>query len=201
MGNKIKHQHGQLRSIMFVPINKGIIAYYPDSGIWWSPPHQKIIGYYLEGVHPDGVIGTDLEIHSNNTAISLNRNLKYHFFHLYLVGIHLKNAIVQGIKKSFNVELVPLKKVTLDSEGTKEIEKVAKKISRLPQLFFPDEFNSDFPDVIYHAKDRKVILTLEYPSYNRVFWRGDYEIKGSFRLDYMNATYRLPYWKLLYYFQ
>ena len=67
--NFIKHQQRALRTVY---------------AAW---PHGQIIGYQVEGAVAVGVVGPERQIHRyHGTAFSLNRALKYHACHIYLMA-------------------------------------------------------------------------------------------------------------------
>ncbi|MFM2315617.1 MAG: hypothetical protein RLZZ04_4895 [Cyanobacteriota bacterium] len=98
--NKIKHSGGQLRSLLMYSGNKGWIEYHSKTRIKLFPHNTRIVGYYIEGVQSDDCIGADPEIHpGGNTAISFNRDLRFHFANLYRISHHLKRAVVKAVQK------------------------------------------------------------------------------------------------------
>lgn len=196
--NRVKHQHGQLRPIVFSPIKEGILIYDPITKIHYNTNQHtiKIVGYYIEGLQNDGSIGPDHEIHPNNTAISLNYDLKYHFAHLYILSLHLKTAIVQYLRKSHNIDLDKPRNVQIPNLDNKvNLNAVASRISKLPCLYFENEFTQDTPEILYESKDNNIILTIDYPSPHKFFWIGDHAMYGEFTVDAVNLEYRLPYAK------
>jgi hypothetical protein len=79
---------------------RGIVARTVEKGIQTFPKNARIVGYFLEGMQPNGRIGPDCEIHPDGiTAISLNRDLRYHFANLYRVGHHLSAAIARTVRE------------------------------------------------------------------------------------------------------
>lgn len=74
--NYIKHQHGRLR----------LMAIADDEGCNLS--------YYVEGIGPDGCLGPAIEVHGNaNTMCNVGVDLRFHFGHLYVLGLHLSRAV------------------------------------------------------------------------------------------------------------
>lgn len=192
IANRIKHQGGKLCCIVIYPIKQGIVAYYSTTGLYWNTIHDRIAGYYLEGVQDDGCIGLDPIVHPDNTAISFNRDLKYHFANIYIVGLHLKNAIVNSIRRLHNIDLTKPRNVDLSSDEI-DIETIASRISKLPSLFFENEFNQLTPDIIYQSNNQDANVIIEFPSPYKIFWIGDHIMSCHGRIDFINTEYRPPY--------
>ncbi|HLO85825.1 MAG TPA: hypothetical protein VK203_12575 [Nostocaceae cyanobacterium] len=128
--NRIKHQHGRVRSFMIYPRDLTFVAYHKSSGFQFRPYKPRIPGYYIEGIQKDGKIGADPELHPKNTAISLNRDLKYHFVHIYSIGLDLKNALVESMRKLYGKELPLPGKIPTHSNSISKIENLAERLSK-----------------------------------------------------------------------
>jgi hypothetical protein len=97
--NKIKHNGSTLRAIIMHSHEQNLVTNPLEKKIKVFPENIRLAGYFLEGVHPNGNIGPDPEIHQNGkSAISLNRDLRYHFAHIYRIGHHLKKAIIKTVR-------------------------------------------------------------------------------------------------------
>lgn len=192
--NKIKHNGGQLRSIMVYSRGRDIVVQDLKSGIQFPYPNARIVGYFLEGMQPDGVIGADFAVHhKGNTAISLNRDLRFHFANLYRIGRYLKRAIIRAVRHTHSMDLHPSVVVIESTSNWQELEKISKQISRLPSLFFKDEFSKATPDVVYYCSDHGSELILEFPSTRKVTWHGDATLYAEIQLDGVSSEYRVPY--------
>ncbi|MBE9005857.1 hypothetical protein IQ259_12550 [Fortiea sp. LEGE XX443] len=191
--NHIKHGHGRVRSFIIYSKDSNFFAYHKESSVRYYPWNPRIPGYYIEGVQADGKIGPDPKIHPQNTAISLNYDLRYHFVHIYLVGLYLKNSLVDAISKLYKRKIDLPGQIESNYISAK-IENVAARISKLPTLFFPDEFDKTVASVIYRKKNEESELTVEYPSSNITKWQGKVMMYFNIHLeDRMSTDYQLPY--------
>lgn len=161
--NKIKHSGGQLRPIMMYPRKRGIIARTVEKDIQIFVKNARIVGYFLEGMQPGGRIGPDFEIHpGGKTAISLNRDLRYHFGNVYRVGHHLRNAIATTIRHFHNIKLP--RPVSVSSTTSQyDIESIAEQVSKLSPLFFQNEFTKATPDIKFYRGSENAELIVNTP--------------------------------------
>jgi hypothetical protein len=191
--NKIKHNGGQLRPIMMYSRGRGIVARTVDKGIQTFPKNTRIVGYFLEGMQPNGRIGPDCEIHRDGTtAISLNRDLRYHFANLYRVGDHLRSAIASTVRKLHGKKL-PRDLAVNDTASQYDIESIAQRVSKLPPLFFENEFSQKTPDIKFHSHHGNAELILETPGYQYMTWEGEIMIYSETQVDPVCLEYQLPY--------
>ena len=191
--NKIKHNGGQLRPIMMYSRGRGIVARTVDKGIQTFPKNARIVGYFLEGMQPNGRIGPDCEIHRDGTtAISLNRDLRYHFANLYRVGDHLRAAIARTVRH-FHEKKLPRDVAVNDTGSQYDIESIAERVSKLPPLFFENEFSKKTPDIKFHRHNRNADLILEVPGSQYMTWEGELMIHYETQVDAVCPYYQLPY--------
>jgi hypothetical protein len=177
--NKIKHNGGQLRPIMMYSRGRGIVAHTVETGIQTFPKNARIVGYFLEGMQPNGHIGPDCEIHPGGiTAISLNRDLRYHFANLYRVGDHLMAAIARTVRHFHKIKL-PRDVAVNDSASQYNIESIAERISKLPPLFFENEFSKKTPNIKFHRHNANADLILEFPGSQYMTWKGEVMIHSE----------------------
>jgi hypothetical protein len=191
--NKIKHDGGQLRPIMMYSRGRGIVARTVEKGIQTFPKNARIVGYFVEGMQPNDRIGPDCEIHPDGiSAISLNRDLRYHFANLYLVGHHLNAAIVRTVRELHKIELPP--HVPVDNTPSQyDIESIAERISKLPLLFFENEFSKKTPDIKFHRHNGNADLILELPGSQYMTWEGEVMIYSTIQVDAVCRYYQHPY--------
>lgn len=171
ISNKIKHETGRLR--YFVMYDKVRILH----------------GFYLEGAGNDGSLGPHPEVHPDNTAISFNYSLKYHFSHLYLISRHLKTALNRAIRLEHKIELKP---GVLDIENAR-LDEVASKISSLPNLFFGDEKFKNHSLVRYSKDELGSDLVVEYPSQIRIVRDVPKIAMIQTQGDGVSKSFRVPY--------
>lgn len=191
--NKIKHQYGRLRSLMQYAQTGGITEIHRESGLRIQHRKAYIIGYYLEGSQHNQTVGVDLDVHPDNTAISLNHDLKYHFANLYRVDQHLKDAVALAVRETYDVKLPRVNRVETPP-ARQNLAKIAKRISKLPNLFFSNEFSLPTPKVSFHEDSRGEELSIQFHPSSRIEWIGDSMFQFEVRLeDGRRNTYKLPY--------
>ncbi|NEU77905.1 hypothetical protein [Nostoc sp. UIC 10630] len=191
--NKIKHSGGQLRSIMMYSRGGGVVARTVEKNIQFFPPNARIVGYFLEGMQPNGRIGPDYEIHPDGkTAISLNRDLRYHFANLYRIGHHLRNAIARTVRHFHRIKL-PRPIAVTSTTGQYDIESIAERVSKLPPLFFQNEFSKTTPDIKFYRANGSATLTLETPGSPYITWYGEVIIYSEIQIDGVSLEYQIPY--------
>ncbi|MEO6863112.1 MAG: hypothetical protein ABI180_16500 [Microcoleus sp.] len=191
--NKIKHNGGQLCPIMMYSMGRGLVARTVEKGIQTFPKNARIVGYFLEGMQPNGRIGPDCEIHRDGiTAISLNHDLRYHFAHLYRVGDHLRSAIASTVRKLHEKKL-PRDLAVNDIGCPYDIESIAERVSKLPPLFFENEFSQKTPDIKFHRHNGNADLILEVPGSQYMTWEGELRIYYEIQVDAVCLEYQLPY--------
>jgi hypothetical protein len=172
--SKIKHEHGRLRAIWM-----------------YNPTGLHIGGYFLEGVDKSGTLGPDMRFHGGNTAISLNRDLRYHFAYLYVIDYRLMEAIITALRKTYNYTFPPSIRVEKNSE---HIERVAERINQLPFIFFQDEVSKPTPIVLFHKDKGDAELTLHVNSAIKASGPiGQTRVKISYESDGVAKS-----WKLIY---
>ena len=193
IANKIRHHGGQLRPLMIYSRGRGIVGRTVAQDIQTFPKNARIVGYFLEGMQPSGRIGPDCEIHpGGKTAISLNRDLRYHFANLYRIGHHLRIAIDRTVRHFHNVRLP--RPVAVDYIASQyDIESIAERVSKLPPLFFQDEFSKATPEIKFRRYGGSTELTLETPGSRYMVWEGEVMIHFEMQVDGVGAEYQLPY--------
>jgi hypothetical protein len=191
--NKIKHNGGQIRSMMMYSRGSGIVAQDLKHGIQLFPADARIVGYFLESMQPDGCVGPDCAVHTDGkTAISLNHDLRFHFANLYRIGHHLKCAIIRAVRLTHKINLPHpgLVKLTPYQKG---IDQIAEQVSQIPSLFFENEWSKATPNVMYYRKVQGSELLLEFPGTRQMIWQGDVRIYGEIQVDSVSLQYRIPY--------
>ncbi|AZV42009.1 hypothetical protein BAOM_1399 [Peribacillus asahii] len=172
--NKIKHNHARLNSILF------------------KTELGQIGGYYVEGVDSKGSLGPDREIHkqfrNQETAFSLNRDLKFHLVNFYFICHHLKVLINRIIKDKHNLQ-IDTNNVAF--ENSEENFDIIKTVKALPNLFFPDEIYKPQPEILINENEAEVI----FPSNNvSLLLYTDIEINFLASGDGVSKSFRLPYY-------
>lgn len=169
--NHIKHATGRLRACVF----------YDD--------RQRIGGYILETADRKGVVGPDPTIHPGNTAFSLNRDLRYHFCHLYDVGEALKQALVRAAERDYKIALVVAPVAAPDVNW----EQIAERIGNLPLWFFPDEALKSTPVVLFTRSGSDSILSVEETRAVVPFVPRTMHVRATWKGDGVTRTWRVPY--------
>jgi hypothetical protein len=170
--NRVKHEHGRLRCVIFYG------------------QRARYAGYYVEGVDSNDAIGPDPIIHPGNTALSLNRDLRYHFASLYVVDEHLRQAIVAAMRKQQGVRTLAIPRI---EQVDPAVVQVAQRISALPMVFYPDEVQKPCPIVTLTGADAKMELSATYPSAEIPFGPGSLRVQTIVAGDGVSRTFRMPY--------
>ena len=176
--NRVKHEHGRLRSVVFYGAR------------------SRIPGYFAEGVDTKEQVGPDPVIHPGNTAISFNRDLRFHFVWLYLVGAHLQQAVEGALKKQYQLRLSIQRREDQDAHMQADLTRIAERINALPFQFFPDEIQKPSPEIGVQVTDKDTELILVYPSSSRAFGpTSGMRTQAAWSGDGVTRTWRLPYMK------
>lgn len=170
--NRMKHEAGTLRCLIMYG------------------PQERIAGYFLEGIDKHGVAGPDRKIHNGDHAISLPRDLRYHFVYLYVVGHFLMLALVEAIEKTYGICLPS--SICIEAPYL-DIKLMAERISRLPFLFFYDEVNKPTPMVSLVESNQNVELTLENTSTIKACSMPSWRVQLVYTGDEVTRSWRLPY--------
>ena len=191
--NKIKHNGGRLRPIIMYSTKNDILVQDKKSRLKYPVKNLFIPGYFLEGVLPDGTIGPDHKIHDGgNTAISLNYDLRFHFANFYRIGRYLKRSIIKAIHLTHGIEL-PYPKAYETNNSYENIEQIAQRISKLPKLFFRNEFSKKTPDILYYKDTESSELILDFQGIQNIIWHGSVNIQGTGQVDRISLSYKIPY--------
>ncbi|WP_071527216.1 hypothetical protein [Nodosilinea nodulosa] len=191
--NKIKHNGGQIRPIMMCSKGTGVVLRTPNQGIQIPQQNARIIGYFLEGVQPNGRIGPDCDIHPDGkTAISLNRDLRYHFANIYRIGHHLRSAVSLSIKSCHGIRL-SYPSAVQEPVSQYNIESIAEQISKLPILFFQDECTKATPEIRFSRSTTSTELLIDTSGAPPMTWDGEMMIYFELQTDGVSTKYQLPY--------
>lgn len=143
----------------------------------------------LESIDSNGVATQDPVLHPNNTAFSFNRDLRFHFVHLYELGNALKMVLSPALRR---LGVVIAGKRT-ESPST-ELLAIAKRVEALGTIVFPDEVRKPTPHVRVQDHQGNVTLSVRFPSL-AVFHRpmsgmvATVLVKG----DGFTTQYKVPY--------
>ncbi|UOF20053.1 hypothetical protein [Pseudomonas syringae] len=133
--NDIKHKHRRIRAFTF------------------AGTETAIIGYYIEGIVAEGVIGPDPSIHKPfngmATGFSLNTEIPYHVFNIYKTAECLDSILRRYIKAK------PDKSYVLGRMD--DIAKCLEQISLMPTLLLPNEFGKEYATVVRKKSDSYTI--------------------------------------------
>lgn len=176
--NKIKHNHAR-----YCKINIDTI---------WG----EIKGYYIEGVDDQGVVLPDTEIHpkygSVYTAISYNKDIKRYFVDFYIFASIIANTSYKLIKKHYGIQVLPRK---CEYSGDSKLLDLIKNIEEIPDLFFPDEYEIELPQILIDQE--KEIIELRktaYKSYLSKLKRyKDVKVSNVVSGDGISKSWALPY--------
>lgn len=170
--NAIKHRTGRLCGVMMY--------------------HEEVFvpGYYVESAIEPRVVGPDPNLHNGgDTAISLYRDLKFHFVHLYLVGHYLESVVLEIWASPLDPKFPEPGKEPL------EFLELARRLRLLPDIVYFDERLLAYPRItILRANAPQSDLTFSYEQPEqpiRTF--GKYKLRASFHGDGFTDTFKLPY--------
>lgn len=151
--NFIKHQQRALRTVY---------------AAW---PQGQIIGYQVEGPINVGTVGAERLIHRYaGTAFSLNRALKYHACHIYLMASALQTVL----------KLPKPDEQPSAHEHGRLAATFLDMVAEIPMLFFPDELSEEVPLV---KKRSDGAFLLECPSSEKPANRRTHEMTLNFRFE------------------
>jgi hypothetical protein len=180
INNKLKHTSNSIRLVSFFN-NK-----------------SAIMGFYIEAFDDQGSVGPDEEIHpqynGQNTAISYNFILRNLYYNIYNISNVLKEVLVNHFNKLYNINL------SFNSEysksNTKHWDELRERMSRLPNMYFPNEFNKKL--YIFENNHEQLIFLKRYASFTNLNgWRmhtyslGD-GFTRSFRMLLYQNGFRYP---------
>lgn len=144
--NKLKHEQGNLRDIVR----------YNDYEI-----REKRLGYFVEtGVSPDGEsVGPDLSIHPHRRGFSYSMDLSIHFYNIYEISYHLKNALIKSFTKQHNIIL---KDEFYFKEDSTDFKDVVERICELNLRFFSEEYAKPIPMIEWDSNsENELILSID----------------------------------------
>jgi hypothetical protein len=133
--NHIKHRHGRIRP-----------AIIEDGGT-----HH--LGYFFEGVWPDGSIGPDTTIHRRVEVYSLARDLRFHIYNLYYVGRELAHAAKEIGRPTSSLPNV-------GGEVSQRFVSLIRSIASLPRIVFPGEQALEWPEVCIQDEESSIVAEL-----------------------------------------
>jgi hypothetical protein len=81
-----------------------------------------------------------------------------------------------------------------DTASQYDIESIAERVSKLPPLFFENEFSKKTPDIKFHRHNGNADLILETPGSQYMTWDGEVMIYSEIQVDAVCPYYQLPYW-------
>jgi len=174
--NTLKHRHGRLCDILMIN------------------DYAKRLGYYVEtsGVGSDDevFVGPDVNIHPDNTGFSYSRDLSFHFYNLYEISHHLKNALLMSFKKQYGIQLE-------DNFYFEEVDvglnDVAQRICELNLQFFPKEYPKPVPMIEWNNEhNNTLILSLDKNFHLNSDFFGPIRTIASWTADGTTKTFRLP---------
>ena len=192
--NKAKHNHGRLRTIVMHSITPEVRAFSPDTGLNYLFNNLRVHGYYLEGVHDNGAVGPDPDIHEGgNTAISFNYDLRKHFANFYRIGKLLNKYLKNAYRKS-NLTFPHSSNVKANHHH-EILEYVAESISSMPFVMMENERNRKTPVITLLKRNEDRILCVELPGNKGLILDPKAKIRMStkFQIDPSGKPMKVPY--------
>jgi hypothetical protein len=177
--NKVKHNHARFCHVEMSTI------------------FGKVRGYYIEGINKDGAIIPDTEIHPeyNNqyTAISYNRDIKNYLVYFYFIAGLIARTMHRLINKHHNIKITPSRHNNTQDHLLLE---VVKGVSQIKDLFFPDEYAKEFPQVIVHNDTKIELRKPAFKTYVRKLAKySNGKVMTVMTGDGVSNTWALPYFK------
>lgn len=138
--NTIKHRQGRLRPVVFFG------------------PKYASLGYFVEGVLPNGAIGPDPRVHaSTSQAFSFALDLRLHYFMIFLASRALNVAVEEICGAPSPTPAIP-------NSSDLRVWQIAGRLSRFTTIIFPDESPRLFSAVEVRGGPHGLELHLSCPS-------------------------------------
>jgi hypothetical protein len=176
--NRVKHEHGRYCSVEA------------------STLYGKIKGYYIEGITKDEVIIPNIEIHplfnDMYTAISFNKDIRRYLVHFYIISSQISKTIYKIMDKHYSIKVTPKK---VEEKDEHKLIAIFESVSKLPELFFPDEYNNNLPQIIVKNEGSYVELRENsYKQYHRKLRKyTNCNFRTGFTGDGVTRSWALPY--------
>jgi hypothetical protein len=140
--NSLKHSHARLQ------------------GFYFHGSNEIRLGYYLEEMGKDTVIGPSTRVHKDgNSAFSFSRDLIFNLFSLYHISEQLVISVKRFLKQTYNFDLLPSKQ-----NQYSDMKQVVESASIIEQKFFPDELLKPCALISVESDSKDSICTLAYPT-------------------------------------
>lgn len=135
--NAVKHRGARIQSLVMYDVKNFVPGYFVEGP--------------LELPGGEDVVGPDPNLHdAGDTAFSLFRDLKWHFVSVYQVAAFLREAVLdiaqtESISLSPNGARLESKSVNWSEEPQRPFLDLARRLSLLPDVVFPDETSLPYP--------------------------------------------------------
>jgi|ERR1051325_1113105 hypothetical protein len=140
--NSLKHSHARLQ------------------GFYCHNQSQIRLGYYLEEMRKDMVVGPSVRVHKDgNSAFSFSRDLILNLFNVYYISEQLITSVQRFLKATYDFELVQSKQ-----NGYEEIKQAIEHAARMPQEFFSDELLKPCATIFIESDSNESRCVLSYPT-------------------------------------
>lgn len=160
-----------------------------------SSVYGKVLGYYIEGVTENGVIQPNKEIHQMYremyTAISYNKDIKDQLSNFFFISHCITETIKTIVFKRYSISI---EDVTRAYDNDNEIIEIIKGVCSLRELFFPDEYNDELPQIVF----RDGFVEIRKPAYksylNKLIVPKSVKIEAIMSGDGITRSWALPYY-------
>ncbi len=140
--NSLKHGHARLQ------------------GLYFHTSDEIRIGYYLEEMGRDGVVGPSVRVHRDgNSAFSLSRDIIFNLTALYHVSEKLVDSLKRYLGQNYSFNLLPLKQ-----DESIDVKQMIESAYNIEQKFFPDELMKPCAKITLESDNNDSKFTLVYPS-------------------------------------
>lgn len=170
--NSLKHSHARLQ------------------GFYCHGPSHIRLGYYLEEMGKDTVVGPSTRVHKDgNSAFSFSRDLTLNLFNVYYISGQLVDSVQRFLEEAYNFELLPSKQ-----NEYAETKEVIENAAALQQRFFQDELLKPCANISVESDSHDSRCILSYPSIpvERSFPVG-LRMACFMYPDFKSKKFKLPY--------
>ncbi len=181
INNSVKHNHARYNSISIKSI------------------YGKNLGYFIESIDQDGVIVPNMKIHpkfkGKHTGISYNYDIKRVFIYWLKICDYLEAEIRKVlVMKSIAInEEVPYDESDLDMYSS--LFKLIKKISKLKEYYFIDEYDKGVSKFEFKEKQIEIVFPAPLEYKRNLFFPQNYEVQVHFSGDGVSKSWVIPYFE------
>lgn len=175
MVNEMKHASAQLRAV---------------SGL---TENSVIVGFFVDGPHPDGSIGPNKKVHVLHghlqTAFSFSRDMLMHFWWVYQISEALCNCIDFTLQADHGIVV----KEEIPKATSEKWTQLCLACSHITPAFFQDECLKPYPIVI--CPPDMASVELQFPTTRRPLRHKSMDIFMQLTMTEPNRSFVMPYFQ------